>query len=64
MLTKEKVLEALDRMHYGSFRSTDLNILRTFINSHFEMVEKLRKHSKYLDPEIAKLVNDNFWELG
>lgn len=41
---------------FGTNNSQEDNIL-----SEFE--EYLIKHSKDLDPEIAKIINDNFWDL-
>lgn len=41
---------------FGTNYSQEDNIL-----SEFE--EYLIKHSKDLDPEIAKIINDDFWDL-
>ena len=61
-LTKEEALEALDRIHFGSFKDTDPSELTALINHHFDMVERVEKMRRVI--EAAKTLLTNNLEEG
>ena len=53
---REEIQKGIDSGIAEDFNSEEKEILKDF-------AEKMMKNSKDLDPEIAKIIDENFWEM-